>query len=473
MLKFSDMRAKNKEWPQYYESNIIIFLFFLVYVIFWYLQGGYRYPVLGVMRFEFLMGAILTVFAIPGYFYNSNRVYSGLGVWVSLLFFIMSIMVVFSHVPEYSYTIFVDRVIKFYLLGFFIMAFVTTPQRLGWFVGAFLLACMKMGQEGLLGVLTGSLVWENQGVLRLHGSTPNYTHPNSFSGMALGTLPFIFYFYRIVPFYLKMILLIQLILGLNIILFTGSRTGYAALFVGLIFLIWKAGNRKKAFTITLISVLLIAPIIPQQYIERAQSMITQEDKEGHSIDARKTILSDAWQVFLNNPLGVGLSAFPAVRQQQFGRSQDTHNLYLEIATNLGIQGLIVFLGFIVALLKTLSSLTASLSCQIEQIDKESMAEEDVNKLEKFRLHSHDLKIMRAASTATLLFIIIRLGLGIFGMDLYEIYWWFALGLTITTWNLNEVAHRRTNLLLGLSKHDPTLGRVIKQGGFTSSRNRGW
>jgi len=33
------------------------------------------------------------------------------------------------------------------------------------------------------------------------------------------------------------------------------------------------------------------------------------------------------------------------------------------------------------------------------------------------------------------FIMIRLVLGLFGMDLYEIYWWFAFSLTISLSNI--------------------------------------
>ena len=86
------------------------------------------------------------------------------------------------------------------------------------------------------------------------------------------------------------------------------------------------------------------PLIPSGYIERAETIFTQKDKEGNSTGTRKEILRDAWTVFLDNPLGVGVGAFPAVRQQRFGRTQDTHILYLEIGTNLGIQGLIIFFG---------------------------------------------------------------------------------------------------------------------------------
>ncbi len=83
--------------------------------------------------------------------------------------------------------------------------------------------------------------------------------------------------------------------------------------------------------------------MPQDYWERFYSIFTEQDKVGQSISLRKQIIEDAWQVFLQNPLGVGVGAFPLVRGEMFNRLQDTHNLYLEAATNLGIQGLILFL----------------------------------------------------------------------------------------------------------------------------------
>lgn len=43
---------------------------------------------------------------------------------------------------------------------------------------------------------------------------------------------------------------------------------------------------------------------------------------------------------------------------------------------------------------------------------------------------YDLSLIRAAAMAVSGYIYIRLVLGFFGMDLYEIYWWIGLGMTI-------------------------------------------
>ncbi|MGB4875261.1 MAG: O-antigen ligase family protein [Candidatus Competibacter sp.] len=439
-------------WPRYFYGSHILFMLFLIYIVYWYLQGSFRFPILSTIRFEFLMGFVLSLFGVQTYFKNPNRKKSEIGLWLVMLFISMITMIFFSYVPEISFNLFIDRVIKFSLLGFFIAAFVTTPKRLALFICFYLFSFFKMGQEGLLGHITGSLVWENQGVLRLNGPTPNYSHPNSFSGMALGTLPFIFYFFSIVDRYFRLILLVQLLFSLNIIIFTGSRTGYVALVIGLLFFILKSSKPIKTFFTLLIVLLIAMPLIPSGYIERAETIFTQKDKEGNSTGTRKEILRDAWTVFLDNPLGVGVGAFPAVRQQRFGRTQDTHNLYLEIGTNLGIQGLIIFFGLIFALLRILSRLVKNLNTQSNLLEGLLLDKPSTNiSLGDLQKHKRDLQIMRATCQSIYLFVILRLGLGLFGMDLYEIYWWFACGTAVAVWNINTVAQSRTVTLVQLSK----------------------
>ncbi len=49
-----------------------------------------------------------------------------------------------------------------------------------------------------------------------------------------------------------------------------------------------------------------------------------------------------------------------------------------------------------------------------------------------------LNLMIASAKALMLFIFIRLVLGLFGMDLYEVYWWFACGFTAAIYKLSRV-----------------------------------
>jgi hypothetical protein len=51
--------------------------------------------------------------------------------------------------------------------------------------------------------------------------------------------------------------------------------------------------------------------------------------------------------------------------------------------------------------------------------------------------------MRAILLAASGYMVIRLSVGLFGMDLYEIYWWFTMGIVIAVHNMNQVAERLT------------------------------
>jgi len=331
---------------------------------------------------------------------------------------------------------------KYAFMALFIIAFVRSPKHLVLFIAAFMMACFKMGQEGLWGQISGGLVWQSQGIMRLHGSTPMYLHPNTLSGMALGTLPFIYYLYSISKAWVKVVLVIMLIFAINIIIFTGSRAGYLAFITFISYLFIRSKFKIKYVVCALIIVMISIPMIPMDYVERFHSIFTGREIEGASYQARMEILMDAWKIFLDHPLGVGVAAFPAVRRATFGREQDTHNLYFEVATNLGIQGLVVFLLYIFNMMKILRTIYRSADNQIMELELLSIKEEVINNINnKIQDHINDLKLIHAVSSAVFMFVIIRLALGFFGMDLYEIYWWFALGLTISLYNINYYAQK--------------------------------
>lgn len=447
-MKESTGYSSKHELPAYHAGNRFVFIAFLIYVVYWYLQGGQRFPILGEIRFELIAGLMLGAFAVHNYLVNPCRKPSGIGYWVAFLLATFVLMTIFSAVPAFSFDILVDRIIKFALFGFMIAAFSTTPRRLALFVGAFLLASLKMGQEGLLGNITGSLIWENQGVLRLHGSTPNYMHPNSFSGMALGCIPFLLHFFPVVPVSLRLVLLVHLGLMLHIVVFTGSRTGYLGLLGMIVIFIWQTKHRVRLLIVLGLVAAVVGPIIPAQYFDRAQMLSVEQEGEQGGIAKREEIFRDAWQVFTDHPMGIGVSAFPAVRNARFGRSQDTHSLYLEIATNLGVPGLIAFSGFIVTLLRLLSKISRSVSQQIDLLRQRFAGRaSSPESLGNVDAHLLDLRIILATSGAVFLFLVTRLTLGVLGHDLYEIYWWFALGVTLAMWNINSVAWQRTHQLV--------------------------
>lgn len=412
--------SENDIYPTIQSKYVLLFC---GYVFFWYVDLVSRIPFLASIRFEFIYAGFLSliiVTALPG-----NSIPFPLKKIVALLFLVTAIQVPLSHDFLISEKIFVDRFVKFSFMAWFISAFIRSPRDMRWFLAAFLFACMKLGQEGLFGQISGSLVWENQGVMRLHGSVDKYGHPNSFSGMALGTVPFILCLFPVVQKKFKLVLMVALIFAANIVLFTGSRTGYAAFVILLIFYVLKSKYRLKILVATIVICAISIHYIPEQYKGRFNSIFTGKDKEGHSTEMRIEILRDAVAILFEYPLGVGVGAFPSVRRAKFNRIQDTHNLYLEVATNLGFQGFIVFMIFVISMLRLLNRIEKRFNRCIDTL-KEFELKNMLYRSEVVLLK--DSEFLEATAKSIFLFICVRLGLGLFGMDLYEIYWWFALGV---------------------------------------------
>ncbi|MCG3204776.1 MAG: hypothetical protein KCHDKBKB_01493 [Elusimicrobia bacterium] len=444
---------KGKQAPSPYpKSNILGMFFFSIYILAWYLQVGERKEIFGAIRFELLLGLFLIIwslFSLLDRWRRHREPSAGLAPWLIAFILCLIVQILFSVNFEVSWFVFVNRILKFSMMGLFIVVFVTSPSRLRFFSGALMLAFLYMCQESFRSALDGSMLWENQGVMRLHGSTSLYFHPNSLAGMATGAIPFAWFLFDAVrSWWGKGLLIVLGICALGCVMYSGSRTSYLGLLVFL-FLIFIFSERKMRFLVFIGILLLVSiPKIPSDYKARFATIFTGKEIEGASMDTRKQILEDAWEVFMHRPLGVGVASFPTVRRLMFGRTQDTHNLYLEVATNLGIQGFVVFFTLIFLMIFRLSKIVRSVSSSLRDI----MAIESIPKTKEvlpptMKQHVADLIWIRSVASALLCYVVIRLVLGIFGMDLYEIYWWFSLGLTVSLFRIHYWAVRQTKFLV--------------------------
>lgn len=426
------LRAIKAVW-RYPGPDLMAFLFFIAFVVARYVQVGARREILATIRLEFLLGIVAAIVATTKL--ASHKPALGRSrpvlVLILLLFVTMLVQLPFAADPIAARSIFMDRVMKFAILTFLMVVMVESPKHLKWFLVAFLMSIFYITMESVRGLITGGLVWENQGTMRLHGAVPIYMHPNSLSGVALGTLPFcIFLFAHFARWWQKLWLVAVAASSLVCVVYSGSRTAYLGL-IGLIFWWWMQSKRKGRFTAWALAIGAVAlMMVPKQYIERFES-ITGEEKDSQSKATRIVILQDAWQVFLDNPLGIGIASFPAVRLREFGRTQDTHNLYLEVGTNLGIQGLVVFAMLIWAMMAAFRRVGDSFATQQRALRAPRLRLRTGPRLRRLVVqHDRNLAFLTAVARAAGGFIFIRLILGMFGMDLYEVYWWFSAGLAI-------------------------------------------
>lgn len=442
--------------PRYARPDLVFLLVFFAFVIARYISVNERMDLLRTLRFEFLVGLAATICAGMRLAKQPPAIGKArpLILWMAALFVIIAIQVPFA-ADSFAPTIFNDRVFKFALLAFLIAVFVDTPKILMAFLVTFLFSVFYITLEATQGLISGGLYWQSQGIMRLHGAVGQYGHPNSLGGVALGTMPFVVFLLKPVRNWpLRLGLLAASVTSMICVIYSGSRTSYIGLLALVLWAWFHQKNKLRALVVILGTALVVLPAIPDQYIQRFQS-IGGHEAEGGSKVARVQILKDALVVFQEHPLGVGVGSFPVVRYARFGRSQDTHNLYLEVATNLGVQGLIVFFGFAAALMMTFRQAAIDLQAQEAALRRAARGVRLPGPLRrKAAKHFGDLEFLVAVARAGAGFILVRLALGAFGMDMYEIYWWFGSGLAISLSGLVVATRKRTRFLVSFMETAP-------------------
>jgi len=138
---------------------------------------------------------------------------------------------------------------------------------------------------------------------------------------------------------------IVIIANSYVILYSYSRAAYMAFLVTLF-----AFGVLKYRSLLIILVLFLSlwtSVVPVSVTERIQMT---EDSSG-DLDHAAQVRLDIWKFglgnFMHNPLGIGFAKFRELgfgEEQNHGRAYDAHNMFVKILTELGAQGLFVFIA---------------------------------------------------------------------------------------------------------------------------------
>ncbi|HEX7556378.1 MAG TPA: O-antigen ligase family protein, partial [Leptolinea sp.] len=150
-----------------------------------------------------------------------------------------------------------------------------------------------------------------------------------------------------------------IVISLSVIL-TYSRGGFFALVIALIALGFYRPPRLPLFLSLMAVVWIVVLFLPTTFVDRISTVTgliqnKQDIQVESSFRGRASEMITAWLMFVDHPvLGVGSHNYP-VYYQQYSRqlgldprttAREPHNLYLEIAAETGILGILVF-GIIV------------------------------------------------------------------------------------------------------------------------------
>ena len=137
---------------------------------------------------------------------------------------------------------------------------------------------------------------------------------------------------------------------LGAIVASGSRGGFLGFAaMALVLAVFAVRQRPAAAVVGLFVVMCSLPLVPDQYWYRIAS-ITDESKDDYETSAaRKRLYGEAIDAFVENPIwGVGAGQFKDYKPQARVEAwHETHNVWLQVASELGVLGLAVF-GFLMA-----------------------------------------------------------------------------------------------------------------------------
>ena len=132
---------------------------------------------------------------------------------------------------------------------------------------------------------------------------------------------------------------------LGAVVASGSRGGFLGLIAMVVVLAAFAIRQRPGLVITGALVVLCAlPVLPASYWRRIESITDPSKDDFETRESRKTLFSESYEAFVENPLtGVGAGEFKDWNPQKRVEAwRETHNVWLQVASELGIFGFAVF-----------------------------------------------------------------------------------------------------------------------------------
>jgi putative inorganic carbon (HCO3(-)) transporter len=246
--------------------------------------------------------------------------------------------------PGGSVRVFTDLYIKVALIFMLMVNCVTSPrrvERIGWVI---VLAFGYISLRACLDYANGTNLYEGN---RIGGAAGGFfENPNDLALNIVVFLPLCFAYVRRPEPTLKRIVAAAIAtLMLATLVFTKSRSGMlGAVAMFGVYLVVSRALTPTTILAGVVAGMLVLPALPQSFYERMAS-ITDESKDDHgSYEARRLLLEQAWQVFLENPVtGIGAGQF--INYGPPGRAEKwrvTHNAILQMAAEIGIFGVLAF-----------------------------------------------------------------------------------------------------------------------------------
>lgn len=218
---------------------------------------------------------------------------------------------------------------------------------------------------------------------------------------------------------------------------SGSRGAFVGLLLFFILITYFSKQRLKmalAGTILLVAALFFMGTGYRAWV----STISELGDSDASASSRIAGLRHGLEMLVKRPMfGVGPGCYPVARKMWFGWGLWSHNVYGQLAGDLGIAGIISWSIFVYSYMKRALYISRSFT---------------------------DKSVYFLVSRVVIVANIVCLALGFFAHMLYGYIWYISAGLVIVCFRLIKSNHSSTNPVTGLNKsHLPSVGTPLDAG----------
>ncbi len=394
----------------------------LIYLAIFMLRPGELYPALESLRMERIVGILVLVATIIRHKRVNGYLFIPSDTGTKLLFAFFGIMCA-SWVTSYDGVetrMILEQFIKLLVFYVIIVYELDTKEKFNFFLGAFVVLIGVIAFLSFRDYYGGGAIYR-MGIQRAIGRTSAGGDANSLAGTLATTVPLAVAFLRYHRNLLVRLFTVGIIgLLLLMIVNTGSRSGLLTLIVVTGAIVWF--SRYRAISTMIAGVVFVASwfVIPDQYQARYTTMFDEGRNADDISSGRIAIWENGLRMAVKRPvLGVGAGAFRAAnRSGAFGPSKDmqAHNLYIQLFATVGVVGAVIWLWFLIRMLKQLFRPRPPSTDEDEKTSDEAW---DSNRW---------FDLMRQGIVGTLAGLMVS---GMFGHSLYRYTWYLAAALTLT------------------------------------------
>jgi putative inorganic carbon (HCO3(-)) transporter len=343
------------------------FYLYLIFVCSWFLHLSARLPFLGVMHIDLVLIMVMTLTIVLG---NKNENLSR-EIKLSKTHKVISLLLVYTIVTlpfvEWPGSVIhtgFEKIIKAIVFYYFTMYFITDKHKLKLFIAVFL-GCQSFRflepvylhiTEGYWGSGASMANWEIMD--RLSGAPSDVVNPNGLAFIILTVIPF-YYYFSIGSLLNKLVAVTLIPVSIYALLLTGSRSGLLGLFAILLGLVLKSRNKVILISIICIAGFVSVSFLSDNFKDRYLSIFNSDTKNASTAKGRTEGVKKNFIVALRRPLfGHGLGTSREANVHFMGEDLPSHNLYTEIAEELGFIGLFIFLTLIKSIIVNYSKCQA-------------------------------------------------------------------------------------------------------------------